>query len=466
MADSVSQALGHLARVQRLRKLRDEHSRSSRAASGPREVPPLQDFIPQVTPEFASPRHLLPLTDLLERAAEEPVRFCFSVPPRHGKSQTILHWIAWMLLQEPRLRIAYVTYGHDFACDQVAIAKRICQRAGVDLGGLDQAGHFETPAGGCVRGVSVQGQITGLGFHIIVVDDAHKSRQEAESATVRRRVIDGFRDDIATRQQPTGTSIIVVHTRWHVSDLIGHLTTQEGWPYVNLPAISDTGEVLAPDLWPIEKLRPFMSNAYSWASLYQGEPRARGSEVFGDPVTCYLHEVPAGRAAIGIDLAYTAKTQADTSISLVLVEGPKRESDGERLYYVADVVRRQCAAPDFVTDLRRHRASWPGARMRWYAAGTEKGAADFIVRSGVPLEVMPPKGDKFVRAQPVSAAWNDGRILVPRDAPWSADFLSVVGAFTGVNDPSDDDVDALAAAFDALNAPPPAKARAIHIRGI
>jgi predicted phage terminase large subunit-like protein len=450
--------------MERLRKLRAVRSRFSAAASV--EVGRLQDFIPAVTPEFSAPVHLQPLTDVLERAAEEPVRFCFSVPPRHGKSQTLLHWFAWILRQEPRARLAYVTYGDDFAREQVAACRRIALRAGVRIGDIDQAGYFTTPEGGCVRGVSVQGQLTGRGYHFIVVDDPHKNRQEAESATVRRRVIDGFTDDISTRLEPSGTSIIVVHTRWHVSDLIGHLTAERGWEYRNLPAVDDDGRALAPELWPVERLRPFMANAYSWASLYQGQPRARGAEVFRDPVTCYLADVPAGRAGIGVDLAYTAKTQADHSIAVVLVEAARAVPTDPRVWYVRDVVRRQCAAPDFVSDLKRLRASWPGSRMRWYAAGTEKGAADFIVRAGVPMEVLPPKGDKFVRSQAASAAWNDGRIVVPRDAPWSADFLDVVTRFTGVNDPQDDDVDALAAAFDLHDAPPPARARPLHIRGL
>lgn len=390
------------------------------------------------------------------------------MPPRHGKSETILHWFAWVLRQAPTARLAYVTYGDDFAREQVAKCRRICERAGVEFGDIDQAGYFTTSAGGCVRGVSVQGQLTGRGYHVIVVDDPHKSRQEAESATVRKRVLDGFADDIATRLEPTGTSIIVVHTRWHVGDLIGHLTRDRGWDYVNLRSVNDNGEALAPHLWPVEKLRPFMANAYSWASLYQGEPRVRGAEVFTDATTCYLADVPRGRATIGIDLAYTAKTQADKSIAVVLVEAPKPpgEPDADPVYYVADVVRRQVAAPDFVADLKRLRTSWPGARMRWYAAGTEKGSADFIIRSGVPLDVLPPKGDKFVRAQSASAAWNDGRIVVPRDAPWSADFLDVVTRFTGVNDTEDDDVDALAAAFDLQETPKPRRTRALTIRGV
>ena len=115
-------------------------------------------------------------------------------------------------------------------------------------------------------------------------------------------------------------------------------------------------------------------------------------------------------------------------------------------------------------------ARYPGAPIRIYAAGTETGSVDFIRREGVPLQAFPPRGDKFVRAQPVAAAWVAGKVLVPaglddrdldpdeaekkrpgQDAPeWVEPFLSEVASFTGVKDKHDDQVDALAAAYDEL----------------
>jgi predicted phage terminase large subunit-like protein len=53
----------------------------------------------------------------------------------------------------------------------------------------------------------------------------------------------------------------------------------------------------------------------------------------------------------------------------------------------------------------------------------------------------------------VAAAWQDGRLFLPRRAPWLSDFLAELGAFTGVDDLNDDQVDALAAAFDSLEQP-------------
>src|SRR5690348_18080943 len=68
-----------------------------------------------------------------------------------------------------------------------------------------------------------------------------------------------------------------------------------------------------------------------------------------------------------------------TTLFRSLIEGGK-DQDGDPLYYISDVIRRQCEAPDFVRDLRRHTKLHPRARMRWYAAGTEKGGGDFIKR--------------------------------------------------------------------------------------
>jgi predicted phage terminase large subunit-like protein len=415
---------------------------------------PLMEWIPQVSPGLSEPMHLAPLVERLERAHLEPLEFAFSVPPRHFKTWTVGHAVAWWWKQDPTLPIAYVSYGHDFAAGRGQEIKRIVQRAGVRLGGRQREDDWETAQGGRLKCAGIRGQFTGEGFRVIIVDDPHKNREEAESGVVRRRVVDGFWNDIYTRRLAEGTSVIVVHTRWHPDDLIGNLTrraeageTREPFEYVNLPAMSD-GEALAPDFFPAQELERVKASVgeYAWASLYMGNPRPRGKELFGDATTCAWADVPTqGRDTIGVDLAYTAKTQADYSVAVVL------RKVGEA-FYLVDVKREQVQAPDFGSTLKRLAAAHQGSPMWWYASGTEKGAADFMVRDGVPLTVKPATSDKFVRAQPVSAAWNDGKILVPRDAPWSRAVIAEVTSFTGINDPHDDIVDALAAAYDVAAA--------------
>jgi hypothetical protein len=51
---------------------------------------------------------------------------------------------------------------------------------------------------------------------------------------------------------------------------------------------------------------------------------------------------------------------------------------------------------------------------------------------------------------PVAAAWTASRISVPTNTAWSNAFVEEILAFTGVGDVHDDQVDALAAAYDQL----------------
>jgi predicted phage terminase large subunit-like protein len=88
---------------------------------------------------------------------------------------------------------------------------------------------------------------------------------------------------------------------------------------------------------------------------------------------------------------------------------------------------------------------YPGIRIIVESAG---GGGPIIqhMRSLDPkLRIVPmnPAGDKFCRAQPAAAGWNDGRVRVPMNAPWLGDFISEVTRFTGVGDKHDDQVDAL-----------------------
>src|SRR5204862_133625 len=95
-----------------------------------------------------------------------------------------------------------------------------------------------------------------------------------------------------------------------------------------------------------------------------------------------------------------------------------------------------------------------GAPIAVEAVGGFKAVPQMLRNLDKRLHVIeaPTLGDKFTRALPVSAAWNDpdgGRVRVPQEADWLNDFLNEVEKFTGVKDAKDDQVDALAHAYNA-----------------
>jgi predicted phage terminase large subunit-like protein len=427
----------------------------------------LLDFIPRVSPRLQAPRHLKPLIDLLQAAETEPVRATVSAPPQHGKSQACMHALIWMLRRNPAKRHGYATYEATFAEQQNEELQRIADRAGLKWTG--NRTRWQTPQGGGVVAAGIGGPLTGKPIDgVLLVDDPVKNSVDANSSVMRERTDEWFKTVALTRVHP-GASVIVVQTRWHSDDLSGRLAGRN-WRRINLPAISDDGTAL----WPSGRSAEFLADVrrdvgeYIFASLYQGEPRPRGGSVFTDATLC--EDVPKSglRYSIGVDLAYTAKSQADYSVAIVLGRPPPAiDALGRPLedakagkFYVVDVIRKQVAAPAFKKDLRTLARRYPGATMRWYAAGTEKGSADFMRQAdlegpGVALQVLAPRGDKFVRAQPLAAAWNAGRVLVPRGAAWAEVLVGELAEFTGNHDAHDDLIDAAAAGFDVLATPGP-----------
>jgi hypothetical protein len=391
---------------------------------------------------------------------------CVSVPPRHGKSDTLLHYVAWLLLRQPTARILYVTHTAPFARKQSRDARKLARLAGVRIAidGSNRQDEWETEEGGGLVARGIGGEITGRGFDIIIVDDPVKSRAVAESKVRRDQLFEWFGSDLITRLTPQG-SVLVVHTRWHVDDLIGRLVDEKDFDRVNIRAVAENDNNGEPEdarrdgeaLWPeggwtldvLEERREIVGE-YAWFSLYQGEPRPRGGNVFNEPA--FYEELPrvGYKVSLGADLAYTAKSQGRGDYSVIIELW--RSGD---FFYVVNVIRKQVEAPAFALTLRSETARLK-CRVRWDWAGPEKGSAQFFQRAKIPLDLHPAKGDPFQRVQEVAAAWNVGKVLVPStehfpDAEvWLDALLEELGDFTGLNDKHDDQAVALASAFAQL----------------
>lgn len=378
---SLSQTIA-TRRLGQLRRLTPLSGRASLRRSD------LLTFVPTVTPKYQRPLHLATVAHKLERFREEPFEFVFSVPPRHGKSELVLHFIVWALLRHPDLRIAYVTYNDTQAKTQAARARRVAVNAGLVFENKAR-GAWEVQGGGVVDWQGISGTLTGKGYDIIIVDDPVKNRAEAESPTMRERAWAFYQSDCVTRLEP-GSSFLCIQTRWHEDDLAGRLVKpdpEEDWAgleYITMPAIANEGSdseyALWPERWPLEALKKRRSRVgpYAWASLFQGHPVPRGSTVFKDPT--FFTSLPSSfQVGQGLDLAYSEKTSSDFSVCVTLFKSLVAVARGddpverqEEWFYVRRVVRRQVRAADFKAEVRLEKSRFPGARMRFYGAGTDR----------------------------------------------------------------------------------------------
>lgn len=448
---------------------------------------PLLSYIPRVSPRLDSPTWMGPYIEILERAVNVPLREVVAGPPQHGKTECSIHGLVRAMQASPERRHGYATYSAKRAGRVERKARMVAQRAGLKGWHYRQDYWLNERTGGSIVWV---GRNAGFGGEpidgILLVDDIIKDRREADSATIIEAVSDWF-DDVAEPRCHPSASIIVMMTRWSKRDLSGLLVSR-GWPYTNLKALAD-GQVdehgividdplhrkLGEPLCPARKSRAALeqkrkTNIFSFASLYQGEPRPRGGTVFG-PATYYAALPKEYRAGYGVDLSYTARTSSDFS---VCIEGwmtrermPPDEAHDKAWVllklYIVRIDRAQVQAPEFSLVLKRR---WRERRgpMRWYCATSEYGAGQFIKKLVPSFQIELASADKYIRATPAAEAWNAGNIMVPSRAFLGLDeddleertpdeweeFENEVSAFTGVNDAQDDQIDALAALWDAL----------------
>lgn len=443
-----------------MRQIREERESRESSESLARELPPLMQWIPQVSPDLDEPLHLADMTDLFQRIhCGETLDFCISVPPRHGKTVTALHGIVWLLIQHPDWPILFVSYSLAIAKKMVVRARKIAVAAGLRLGGTQTREYWETAAGGSLRASGLGGQLIGDGFKFIFTDDPHKNQKEANSRVIRQRVSDGFASDVYTRKLPSGTSNVVNHQRWHPEDLIGHLSTpseENPRPFalINIPAITLDGKACAPWLWPLEELLKIKArNVHSWEAMYMGNPRPKGGTLFiGVSLTTSRPIVT--RSSLGVDLARSAKQRSDHHAMVQMVwSGP--------VCVIVDIVFQRGHVTDIVENgvleagacgpMHAMQLRAGGVIARWYAGRDETTYSDLLAHHAttpVHVRVMKADADKWVRAQPYAAAWNGGLVHVLDSCRHRDELLKQHRDFTGIDGNSDDIIDACVAAYD------------------
>jgi predicted phage terminase large subunit-like protein len=431
----------------------------------------LLDYIPRITPKWQRPVHLAPVARLFERSRRgERVRALVSAPPRNGKTELVLHAIPYYLEARPDRTVGYVSYGAQFAEGKSRLARDYARNAGFNFHPeFNTVGEWRNDQfGGCVA-TGIGGPLTGKGLDLLVVDDPHKDRVEAESPLLRDRVEEWFRGTGLTRLEPDA-SVIVFQQRWHPDDLFGRCenAVDEGWEIINLPALydpatgepADDGVPLWPQRWTREALQKLRIEVgeYNWWSQYFGKPRPRGGKVFQrDPARYIEPSLDGARIVLSVDGAGTESTRSDFTAAVALaVIGYGSELRGDVLEVWQDQLVPERAAPELLAFQRRH----GGAPLRIENTRDGKAIASALkkIEPDLVIELITPIGDKFIRAQPAAAAWNQGRIRVPMHAPWVPKFLAQADKFTGVGSKKDDMIDALSQGWNvALGLAQPAE---------
>lgn len=256
--------------------------------------------------------HLITICRALTRVFRgEVTRLIINIPPRYGKTECIIHFIAWCLAQYPTCNFIYTSYAHSLAEKQTETVRQILLHPdhkalfGVPLSEVTNTkSDFETAAGGSVLGVGAGGPIMGRGAGLrnnehfggaIIIDDIIKA-EEALSDTVRENRNQWFANTLMSRRNHTNTPIIIIAQRLHELDLPGAL--MEGldghhWDTVIIPALSTQGNPLNPDINTKEDLEVMRDKSpFEFNSQYQQRPQPAGGSLYQKEWVQELTEEP------------------------------------------------------------------------------------------------------------------------------------------------------------------------------
>lgn len=261
-------------------------------------------------------------------------RVIINCPPRYGKTELAIHYIAWMLARYPDSNFLYISYSHMLAKKQTQTIRNIVNMPeykslfGVKISSESSAkDNFETVQGGSIYAAGSGGTITGRGAGIqncdrfggsIIIDDILKP-DDATSDTVRDSVNDWYFNTLQSRVNSPSTPIIFIGQRLHEEDLPGYLMKEGGlekWESVIIPALDIKNNALNPSMHTVEKLLMMKEKSpYVFYSQYQQIPTAPGGMLFKGEWLRRLYEEPEFLSTfITCDTAETDKTYNDATV--------------------------------------------------------------------------------------------------------------------------------------------------------
>lgn len=437
--------------------------------------------------------------DLIDGKA--PV-LALSAPPQHGKSMAIADFISWIAGKASHLKSIFASYSEKLGAKTERDVERIMQgsvwrKTFPDLpviGGpgwtcntelieyptyeeTDDDGRLKQRGGGSFMATTVEGQVTGFGLHLGVIDDPVKNRREANSKNKRDSTWSWFTNDFYSRFDQMG-GLLLIMTRWHIDDLLGRAIRYFGKTMRQLRyaaiALKDEfrddvcvrrkGEALFPQ-WKsrsfLLKRRKILTNA-SWLSLYQQTPIKTGGGVLPIEKMRFLPMFNPKDVVATVRYFDKAGTSQDEEggETAAYTCGVLIHRLHDNRFVIADIIRGRWSAlereeiisstlqSDFAVfkNYRAYNEQEPGS------GGKESAENTIRNNPGIPVfadKVGKAEGNKETRAEPFVAAVQGGNIWLIA-APWYDDWKEEVETWPSSR--FKDQVDGAAGAYNKLTA--------------
>lgn len=468
----------------------------------------------ELDPKYRKRDHLEYLSDRLAQAIKDVEggknRFiAVSMPPRMGKSDLgSTKFPTWVLRKHPDWKIGLISHSPSLAVNWGRTVRDLVVSFSTILGitltkDSKAVQEWYTTSKGSVISRSIRESITGLGFKVLIVDDAVKDFADAHSATQREWLWNWWTANAYTRLEEPYL-VVFIGTRWHEDDVIGRLLSAEHegdpleWEVIKFPAIAEEDDVLGrepgdPLYSPIlEETREEALarwgrvkravGSYAWSALYQQSPSPSKGAIFDTDWWRFWtrNEALASKDDDGNPDPDGRVVYIQPETDLVSARwldswdmAFKATSDSD---YVVGQRWAQRGALKFLMFQHRARMTFTGtlAKMKDWASPTGSSPWSYLVHERLVedkangtaiidvlkeeisgLVPVNPTESKEARARAVTPDWEAGQILVPLPSDpgneWVVDMLSEFREFP--NGTHDDQVDAGTQAVSRMRAP-------------
>lgn len=405
-------------------------------------------------------KHIELISDVLMKVYNGEIkRLIINCPPRHAKSETVtMRFAAFWMEKFSNQNVLVAGYNQN-------IGRRFSRRTRQIL--LDRTGlndkhssidEWSIPNNSTYYVGSVNNAKTGIGFHLILLDDLIKSREEANSIQIREKLEEFYAEDLYSRLEPNGT-IILVQTRWHHNDVVNFAMSKEpeSWTVINLEALCTDpdndllGRKLNEPLWEerydqktLFGIRNVLGD-YAFESLYQGRPTPRDGDFFKpDNIKLKNTEGKIIKKFRGYDVANT-EGRGDYTASILL------GLDDNDHFWILDAWRDKLGTKEREEKILQT-AEKDGKEVTIILPNDPASGKSMVfywtkLLAGYDVIFERPTKSKEERATALSVQINNGNVSMLQ-ANWNYDLISELRAFP--NGKNDDQVDSLSSAFNNL----------------
>ncbi len=194
-----------------------------------------------------------------------------NMPPRHGKSYTVSHFVEWVLGINRNQKIMTGSYNETLSTSFSKNVRNTIMEIKADKDRIVYSDIFPNSkikygdaamnmwslegAYNSYLATSPKGTATGFGCSLMIIDDIIRSAEDAYNANVLEGHWNWFTNTMLSRLEEGG-KIIIVMTRWHSEDLAGRLMDSRPDAKVILyKAVQEDGSMLCPEILSKESFK-------------------------------------------------------------------------------------------------------------------------------------------------------------------------------------------------------------------